>query len=362
MRWTVGIGGTEGDGDTSTGGASTGDGGPTSSTMPTSGMTASGSGDTGPGGDTTMSVATDDGDTGDGSGTTTGVPACPASHACVEVAPEGWNGPVAFETGDTLAELNGCGGAFPDVALQMAVDAVGPDAVCACNCDDGPLTCDDVVVEQCNGGNFVLGSSAGGACYSVPNGQFVPGSGGNWTAASALAGSCSVIGSPTIDPVGYTGGIRACAGETIAEACDPGQACLPVPAAPFSGAVCIYADGDMACPAGEYATRTVYYTDFEDDRGCLTCTCDTVETLCDVAGNVTLYEATGCSVGGTGVGVVPPDGTCGPMGFNGTPISTPNSFFVQAPSVPAGACVMTPNIDQPQGGVTQIDPITVCCR
>ncbi len=351
-------GGSTGDTDASSG-ESTGSGGSTSSTMPTT--TVSATGDTGPGGDTTMGAATD-GDTTEGDpGTTTGAVECPATHACVQVAPAGWSGPVAFETGDALATLTGCGGSFPDELLATGVDAAAPVADCDCTCNDGPLDCADVEVATCNpGSNSTLGSVASG-CYSVPNNQFALSSGGEWTAGSALTGSCQGIANTTIDPVAFTGGVRACGGPAIADACVGDSECLPRPTAPFSGAVCIFAEGDIECPVGgDFTLRTVYYTDFEDTRACPTCACDTTEEYCDVAGNVSLFEVGACEIG-SGVGLLTPDGMCRPMDFNGTPISTPGSFFTQAPTVPVDACDLAEGADVPQGELTQVDPITVCC-
>ncbi len=329
-------------------GASTGSG-PTSDGGPTSGAPGT---DAGSDGATTAVDGTADATGTDP--TTTGASACPPTHECLPVAPEGWVGPVAFETGDILDDVVACGGDFDAELLAAMVDPTALPPECTCVCDAN-ATCDDIVVERCSFPN-VFWVAPGGMCENDTSSN----ASGVWSAESELTGTCDPNATTIADPPSFTAAIRACGATPLDAACEADHACVPLPTTPLSGQLCIFGGGDIECPNDEFALRTVYMRDFEDTRVCTECTCGSPPALCDIPGGITIFENANCSIAGGTVNIEVADGTCDPLTSGGTGIATPGSWFAPAPEVPADAC--TADGGMPDGEFLPTDPVTVCCR
>lgn len=237
--------------------------------------------DDGPSQDETGTGTGEDGEPGDETASTTDdpAPACTDDASCVPEPPDGWSGPVALYLGTEPAPP--CPAAFPSVALTGGLDPVAPPASCECSCGDATgFDCSVTVTE------------AGNACGAI---VFDP---DQWVLDS---GECQLVstadnafsaGAPTLDVSGAS--CEPSASESIARASwgSQAQACTAASAGACAdgtcigqlgesyGQMCIYAGGDVECPAGDFTEREVIYAGFTDTRDCSACTCGTPSGTC----------------------------------------------------------------------------------
>lgn len=275
------------------------------------------------------------------------------ARVCVDSAPAGWDGPVLVYEGQTDAP--DCSGAFADAVAEGGTAlSAGPANCSACSCSGGPGSCAAAL-------NFETGadSACGGTCTNSVNSScaelspsclsglstgyvetHVPAGTGQGCTASAQA--------PSVPATTWDANARACApSAALARAgCETGELCAPEP--PFAGSFCVMQDGDVACPAGTYTDRRVYFTAIADTRDCSACACgadcdytwrffDAADTTCATP-LLTLSAANQC------VAVTP----------NGGSIRVGAEI-----AVPTGACVASGG--QPTGSAQPADPITFCC-
>ncbi len=151
------------------------------------------------------------------------------------------------------------------------------------------------------------------------------------------------VGEVTSRPPAFPSFARICApGESLA-ACDDGP-CLPqVP----SCRACIWRAGDVGCPFGPYAERTVLAASFDDERGC-SCSCETA------TGSCVGYAFEVCSTNCTGCQALAVD-TCKPA--DGSPWAT--AQLTATGTVSGETCGAEPPVAM--GSVENTAPITVCC-
>jgi hypothetical protein len=62
----------------------------------------------------------------------------------------------------------------------------------------------------------------------------------------------------------------------------------------FSDQLCIFANGDMECPGGDYSEKTVLYSGADDDRRCGPCACDT-PPVSTCTGTFEFYDNDDCT-------------------------------------------------------------------
>lgn len=112
------------------------------------------------------------------------------------------------------------------------------------------------------------------------------------------------------------------------DVCRTGEQCFAIPEAiiPFSHAVCIASEGDVACPAS-LPRKILVGATVHDGRDCgPTCTCSTTDCS---GGEVDVYEAASCSSGAPRT--VPIDGRCRSVTTSGTHFMVrPNACSVAA--------------------------------
>jgi hypothetical protein len=118
---------------------------------------------------------------------------------------------------------------------------------------------------------------------------------------------------------------------------------------------CIYQDGDVACPMGPYAQKTLLYTGFADSRSCSACACG-APSGGTCAGLVRLFDYEGIEDGCSEAGpILPADGTCVATGAEIT------GYILELDGAPVGgSCAASGG--NPSGTVTGTNPITVCCE
>jgi hypothetical protein len=152
---------------------------------------------------------------------------------------------------------------------------------------------------------------------------------------------CQAMKSEELPEVQWDASIKSCNLPDVPQTCgaDDEGVCTPTPAEGFEAGLCIYAQGDLECPAGPYATKHAYYSGAEDTRDCTNCTCGMGMATC--AGSMHVYDALDC--GGNQVADVPSTGQCTPavgvsVGLNFTGDS---SCPVATPSEPMGTVAAT---------------------
>lgn len=171
---------------------------------------------------------------------------------------------------------------------------LGGDYLCDCDCSPGQLGCSGEAELQvsnyppqagfspCTNPSYVYDetvSSGSSQSVSIPMDDIRGIVLGNDPAPN-ITGSCTPDPSVQPTPAGFDTRTIACGTfEAIAEGCGDGL-CVPQPAAPYDSDVCIWAEGDLECPAG-FDDRTVYHSDFTDTRSCSACSCGGPSGSCE---------------------------------------------------------------------------------
>ncbi|HEY2511320.1 MAG TPA: hypothetical protein VGI39_10710 [Polyangiaceae bacterium] len=284
-----------------------------------------------------------------------GDPACQPAFLCAAVAPAGWSGPVDLFDADSGVPP-ACASPYAAAAFDGTADPIAPPATCGCTCNPpSSATCGSVTV------GFFFDSSCKNACTGTPvtvtpGGACVTGCPGALTMRAsppaATGGTCTGNASKSVPPLGWGHTARACApGTTDAPGgCGAGALCVARPPAPFAPALCVWRAGDLACPAGPYAVRSVYYAGANDTRDCTACTCDASGQTCSAA-QISTYADGECP--SNPAGTILGDGSC---------VSAPGSTSVvrAGPSSPsASGC--TPKPVSATGTVVPTGATTVCC-
>jgi hypothetical protein len=144
----------------------------------------------------------------------------------------------------------------------------------------GACSCGSAGGVGCTTPNVTLWGDNDPTCSGKSMGTFpVPGCKpiqGNFTTDAPTpigAGTCAGSRGPDTKPTpSFTRTGLACSGATAGGGCASGQ-CLPIPAAPLEGKLCVYHAGDVTCPAPYTANKRVYYQNITEGRTCTTCTC-----------------------------------------------------------------------------------------
>jgi hypothetical protein len=282
--------------------------------------------------------------------------------------PLGWAGPVALweGAGGDLPPPCADAGGYPSFAISAAWGLNAAAALCPlCDC-----TTPQGVACQVATVGFHEATACGGAagaltipenvCQGFVTTTIDPRS-AQWQSAPSAGGAClpDPLGPAVIPPLAWDEQALACGDPATGGGCGPG-ACVPIPDPPFSAELCVYRLGDVACPAGSYSTRSVYYGGATDDRSCTDCGCgDPTGTSCQ--GTVRLYTDTACLEDQrtlTAVGQctdLPPDPTPPPPPY----LSLRSVIYDGAPTS-NGSCPIVPS--NPTGGASPTAPITFCCR
>lgn len=275
---------------------------------------------------------------------------CPAAR-CVPVPPAAWVGPVALYAG--VGAPPACGGDYGDESLTANGDLSAAPAACStCSCEAGSCAslmtfaagseaaCADAACAQSVNTSCTLLDNA---CLDAPSLQL---------SVRVGAGHVDCVPSaqtPTFPDAAWATAIRACAPADPLPSldCGGGAVCAPeAPAPAFQSTLCIHRDGDLACPAGDYTDRRVYFRDFEDDRSCSECAC---ESGCG-------YEFSVYSAGDT---------TCASpqLTLSGNRCETvaPSGGQLRVGVTLSGDGNCDASGGEPAGAVTPSDAVTVCC-
>jgi hypothetical protein len=274
-----------------------------------------------------------------------------SARSCLGAAPDGWSGPAVLYVGSDKAPA--CIGAYPSEALRGGVDVSASAAECsACSCSQAAPGCstflgfgagaqancsDAACKAQIDSSCVELSSSClNGLATGYVQTELPPG------AASCMPSAQSAV---VADPA-FGQHVLACAASELRRGgCGPGNLCAP--AAPFTGPYCIVQPGDLACPAGPYSDKRVYFTAIDDSRDCSACTCG---SDCSYTWKIFDDADTSCQ---TPLATKTSAGECVMV----TPSSSKLRFGVEITG--AGTC--TPSGGQPTGSAAASGPVTACC-
>jgi hypothetical protein len=134
---------------------------------------------------------------------------------------------------------------------------------------------------------------------------------------------------------------------------DPGQTCVPV-AVPPEFSLCIYHEGDVACPSS-YADKHVVYAGVDDQRTCSACACGAPGGgACTAA--LSVFKDGVCSVPLLSDPISSLKSACFDLVPAGLPLG---SKTVTALAYQAGNCM--PSGGEPQGALLAAESSTFCC-
>lgn len=347
------------------------------------------------------STSTSDGsESSSGDESTTGEAiTCVAGNVCVGEVPDGWNGPAALRDIPADGGIADCQGAYPELLLADAYSGpVGEDFECDCACELGDVACDgSAVVDISNHQNSDNLSpcipSNGGTDGLVQDAMVTPDDPTAHPAGersidpslshgvtvsnvdTSLAGECLPVAMTTESPTAWTARTILCGSPSSPdETCGMGETCVTRPLSPYASDVCIWAEGELACPEA-YPDQTVHYREIEDNRGCSECQCGSADGDCvDPSVGVSYWYPNFIVGGGSFPGLTAPllfdapSSSCEPVSPSGEGFPYSVSDSVGNITFDAGTLVLD---DQdapcpssggaPQGDVVGSDPVTICC-
>jgi len=398
---------------------------PTTRGTSSSASTNSDGGTTGASATAGMDTTTTTSTTGDESGTTTtGGPSsegsssgpesesstgaepvtCGDGGVCVPAIPDGWNGPVATRTIGIDEEIPPCGGGvYTDLQVSDAFAGLqGEDYTCDCDCAGQPLGCEADAALQlsayppleglspCTSPNYVYDEtivSGAPQAVSIPMAD-IRGIVLEDEPTPSLTGSCAPNATVEPMPAGFDTRTIACGTfDAVSKGCDDGL-CVPLPTAPYQAGVCVWAEGDLECPAG-FDDRSLYNAEYSDTRDCSTCTCGAPTGACeDQSIRIRGWCEDGICFGGScGPGGTFPCeeelnlsiedlSTCGVVGAPDfcTPLCGAGEICASCVAghtlqelrditydAGTASASCSPSGGTPEGGVAGIEPTTICC-
>lgn len=310
-------------------------------------------------------------------------PACGAA-ACVSEVPSGWTGYIALYEGDPGKDPGCPAVTFPNQLYTGKAGLTAPPAQCStCTCGAPvgitctvpPLSVATATCAQIQTGSSFCSGDLNEAATGVCNGQdgFLGGQ-TNCGPPPTCKGNQACNGSITLPEAAVTGtGIctasaqsakvsqaswstlgRACGNMAIGGGCNVGQVCLPKPAAPYQGGICVFKKGLSTCPA-LFPTQHVFYDDLDDKRACSDCTCGTSSGgACQATVNI--YKDGTVNTCNTLLTTITA-GTCKDLTGNPT-VGARKVTSVQVTN--PGSC--PPGGGQALGAATPTGPTTFCCK
>ncbi len=304
-----------------------------------------------------------------------------ASCVCADLLPaEGWTGPVAVYAGDTDSPPDSCDdvGVYTGVYREVHAEPEASPASCAaCECGDLVGASCSLVAryytgDQCSElGSDCFPGGGGGCGFEVFNGIcnsiVLTYQGGSMPPPTLLnvtsevsGGSCEVLErqEPQLPPVTREVETVTCA-RGIAfgpmDGCGVGL-CAPRPPRGFE--VCIYSPGDVDCPSSDYR-KSVYYSSYEDGRGCAPCACGAAADTAVCDGEVVDFPGVSGCVGDVFTSFSPGEDSCAEVKEPRPPGSGQDDRRLRIRVEATGTC--EPSGGGPLGTVEARDPTTYCC-
>jgi len=302
-----------------------------------------------------------------------GISSCDGT--CAPLPPAGgWEGPFLFSLSPEGMEPP-CPAQAPVVAYQGhdgLLDSPTSCGTCACSTPSGacapPLTltasstpCGDTsgMTASFNGPAVWDGACTAQGCISPAPSCSQALSVRSLTAAPLVlteeACTPSIVIAQDVSMAHWTNAALACRGmPTEGFGCsDPGQTCVPV-AVPPEFSLCIYHEGDVACPSS-YTDKHVVYAGVDDQRTCSACACGAPGGgACTAA--LSVFKDGVCSVALLSAPISSAIPSCFDLAPAGLPLG---SKTVTALAYQAGNCM--PSGGEPSGALLAADASTFCC-
>jgi len=295
--------------------------------------------------------------------TDTGDPQCGGENTCGALPPIGWFGPVVYARTDP---------GEPPPACPVEVDNPGPTVVdgfvdpgpaaCGCECEiSAPQTCNGTMVtsdqpdcsQECEyygyyGYCYGYGgyTQVTGGCVNVEVEGFARFNSYENYYYGGGGSMCEETETENIPPFAWAATITTCRIPETALACDAGV-CIPPAPDGFESKWCMYQQGDLECPSGQYPNKTVFWSDVEDTRACSNCQCGTAASSCEDA-QLMIFGGPDCA--GEPIALIDSDNQC--TAAIGQSIA--GTFDTQDPCPVTQASV-------PQGTIMPTGPFTFCC-
>lgn len=306
----------------------------------------------------------------------------PENFRCVAAVPVGWHGPVARRGMSATGIVGACEGEY-----RFPINAVRPFL--------GNPSADPAACSPCS-----CGRAQGASCSDLLNVPYFKKSGCNnddllLTVPKVLAdGSCVKVSNPvgrvqslrlptpTLDRSGSfctpTGGFvtkaparwqqqerwcRARVADSL-RCSDATKVCVPKVQGVFEPGVCVFQEGEHACPAGEYQTRVLLYRGEKDERRCSACSCGEVKGELACEGFLRQFSNDRCSdaaterVESSRIDPKLPD-TC--QALSNFADSVPQSVQLELSVGGLGEAKCDPSGGAALGEVRGKDPVTLCC-
>jgi hypothetical protein len=190
-----------------------------------------------------------------------------------------------------------CAEGWPDDAFTLLGGYTDPGpAQCTCSCGlnvaglctasayvstDGATTCDYANYQMLTMEDECEPMTVNGSIYL--------------SAYTQGAASCqSEVERIAPDPV-WDLEVRGCRGAELGAECDDqGRQCVPRAPAGFEDWLCIFSEGDLECPAGDYSEKTLLHSGVDDTRACGPCACD-MPPVSSCTGTWELYDNDDCT-------------------------------------------------------------------
>lgn len=311
---------------------------------------------------------------GGSGGTSTSTTGDPCAQ-CPVAPPLKWDRPALLWVGDK-SDAPECPIDALKVGYEGYADLEAPHDCGTCTCGASIGSCALPKTMAANAATCALDNG------STPHTPFDPSSG--WTGAcdtdvSIASGKlCSgvhcvkslTIGPLTVDEAGCTPSeppavqaepkwktfARACIGAPTE--CNDGLGiCLAEPPKELGFRVCVFQYGDHDCTGGDlapYTEKHVFYAGYDDTRTCAPCACNG-PTGGGCSSNVSVFTDGACMTLAYSTTVTSTGPDCHDLP-SGSPLGSKSAT---APTYTPGTC--TPGGGGPTGGVTLLDPATLCC-
>jgi hypothetical protein len=174
-----------------------------------------------------------------------------------------------------------------------------------------------------------------------------------FTTLEGHGGSCAAPAQvPYVEPWTWTASSLGCAPAVSPTSCGAGGICTASP--PIGFGVCVFEAGDVACPAGAYATKHLVHSGVADTRDCTACACGAPTVACS-GGGIYVFPNAGCNFSLSAASVQ--EGTCSFDGFGVAQVSN-----IMTTTMPVASGVCAPSGGQPTGTAAPTGAITVCCQ
>jgi hypothetical protein len=305
-------------------------------------------------------------------------PDCNSGYTCGGSVPVGWQGPVVLWSG-APNKAPACPAAYPSQLLlahdQLQVSTYScPSCTCtpsgSANCGtnlnllfDTSSTCTAKAAWGRTAGVFTCQEEALPLFSAMwnPDSDPIGSVQIDPTKPLPVTGSCLPgTVNPSIPAPTWGADAEACGGTSVAGGGCPQGQCLPKPAAPFGGTLCIVRSGVSTCPAAypvpkPTAQTQQYYQTYSDGRSCGDCSCGRID--CGTLTLYTHYNNSAMTCDGPGVSV-PLDTSCAAVPLSVISKGTEYvwlTYDMSGPSCGTGTSSLL-------GSATPADPVTVCCQ